>query len=115
MYLERLEGLIDHRVERGKQPLLARAGERERQPSQDARLRTAARSKRALERFAGQVIRMVRDPASTAAPYVRLRKQLAHCERHLGRYKTPKELRFVAELPRGTPAEIEFAPFTVTS
>jgi acyl-CoA synthetase (AMP-forming)/AMP-acid ligase II len=37
-----------------------------------------------------------------------LRESLrAHCERHLGRYKTPKVLRFVRELPRGPSGKVQ--------
>jgi acyl-CoA synthetase (AMP-forming)/AMP-acid ligase II len=32
---------------------------------------------------------------------------LQHCEQHLGRYKTPKLLRFVAELPRGPSGKVQ--------
>jgi long-chain acyl-CoA synthetase len=31
----------------------------------------------------------------------------AHCERELGRYKTPKFLRFVAELPKGPSGKVQ--------
>ena len=31
----------------------------------------------------------------------------AHCERLLGRYKTPKYLRFVAELPKGASGKVQ--------
>jgi acyl-CoA synthetase (AMP-forming)/AMP-acid ligase II len=31
----------------------------------------------------------------------------AFCEQHLGRYKTPKEFRFVAELPRGPSGKVQ--------
>ena len=31
----------------------------------------------------------------------------AHCLRELGRYKTPKEFRFVAELPRGPSGKVQ--------
>jgi len=32
---------------------------------------------------------------------------LAHCLRELGRYKTPKEIRFVSELPRGPSGKVQ--------
>ncbi len=32
---------------------------------------------------------------------------LRHCEQHLGRYKTPKLLRFVTELPRGPSGKVQ--------
>ena len=32
---------------------------------------------------------------------------LTHCERQLGRFKTPKELRFVTELPRGPSGKVQ--------
>jgi long-chain acyl-CoA synthetase len=32
---------------------------------------------------------------------------LAHCQAQLGRYKTPKVLRFVAELPRGPSGKVQ--------
>ncbi len=32
---------------------------------------------------------------------------LQHCEQHLGRYKTPKQLRFVTELPRGPSGKVQ--------
>jgi long-chain acyl-CoA synthetase len=31
----------------------------------------------------------------------------AHCLRELGRYKTPKEIRFVSELPRGPSGKVQ--------
>jgi long-chain acyl-CoA synthetase len=31
----------------------------------------------------------------------------AFCEQHLGRYKTPKLIRFVAELPRGPSGKVQ--------
>ena len=31
----------------------------------------------------------------------------AHCERQLGRYKTPRYLRFVAELPKGPSGKVQ--------
>ncbi|MNY56716.1 putative sulfoacetate--CoA ligase [compost metagenome] len=31
----------------------------------------------------------------------------AHCLRELGRYKTPKEFRFIAELPRGPSGKVQ--------
>ena len=31
----------------------------------------------------------------------------AHCERELGRYKTPKYLRFVAALPKGPSGKVQ--------
>lgn len=46
-------------------------------------------------------------PADAAAEAVRRAELLAHCEQHLGRYKTPKELRFVAELPRGPSGKVQ--------
>ena len=46
-------------------------------------------------------------PADAAAEAACRAELLAHCERHLGRYKTPKELRFVAELPRGPSGKVQ--------
>ena len=31
----------------------------------------------------------------------------AFCERHLGRYKTPKTFRFMSELPRGPSGKVQ--------
>jgi len=31
----------------------------------------------------------------------------AFCEEHLGRYKTPRLIRFVAELPRGPSGKVQ--------
>jgi acyl-CoA synthetase (AMP-forming)/AMP-acid ligase II len=43
-----------------------------------------------------------------AADEAALRRELlAHCERQLGRYKTPKLLRFLAELPRGPSGKVQ--------
>ena len=51
---------------------------------------------------------VLRESAAGVADEAPLRVEvLAHCERHLGCYKTPKVLRFVSELPRGPSGKVQ--------
>ena len=59
---------------------------------------------RAASRPVAEIVAFVVRREAVACDDAALR---AHCLRELGRYKTPKEFRFIAELPRGPSGKVQ--------